>query len=94
MQRADAPPRIFTALRMAVRMPDTEGNMVSPIARQLADERKTVGQSLHDLSERSGYSESFLSKAECGHRNPSFTALQVWAEALGYDVVLQRKNVS
>lgn len=65
--------------------------MISPIARQLADERRAVGQSIHQLSERSGYSESFLSKVECGHRTPSVQALHAWAEALGYDVVLQRK---
>lgn len=64
---------------------------IHPIAKQLAKERRAIGQSIHQLSERCGYSESFLSKVECGARHPSMAAMVTWAQSLGFDVVLQRR---
>ncbi len=62
-----------------------------PVARILADERRTRGLSAGDVAERAGYSLDHLMKMECGQRLPSFATLTAWADALGYEITLKAK---
>lgn len=48
--------------------------------------------SVLELADRTGYSDSFIVKLECGSRNPTLSALMAWTEALGYELVVQRKD--
>jgi transcriptional regulator with XRE-family HTH domain len=63
-----------------------------PLALELADKRKQAKIGLEDVAEKSGYSISYLMKLECGDRQPGFGVINAWAETLGYDVVLKRKD--
>jgi len=65
---------------------------IHPAVQQLVEGRKQQRLKLGDVAEMSGFSESMLEKSECGHRFPSFSALNAWADALGYEIVLRPKG--
>ena len=65
---------------------------IHPVAKELARERRERNLSVEDVSEKSGYSTSYIRKKECGGRPPSFGAINAWAETLGFDVVLKKKS--
>jgi len=56
------------------------------ITKQLTDERKKLGLTIEDVSDKAGYAVDHFKKLECGRRNPSFGMLTAWANTLGYDV--------
>ena len=60
-----------------------------PVVKELAERRRTQGIKLDDLAEKSGYSVSHLMKMECGHRSPSFFALNAWANTLGVELTIK-----
>jgi transcriptional regulator with XRE-family HTH domain len=68
------------------------GHFIYPIVKKLADKRRVDEMSIHELSRKSGYSVDHLHKMEFGHRTPSLSALNAWAETLGYEVILKLKG--
>jgi transcriptional regulator with XRE-family HTH domain len=62
------------------------------LARVLAEERRTQKLKVEDVAQMSGYCADYIMKLECGQGTPSFGALTAWAQSLGYEVVLRRKD--
>lgn len=65
---------------------------ITPYVKILVEKRKSDGTSLYELSEKSGYSVDHLMKLECGHRLPSVSMLNAWAETLGFEVTMKLKE--
>ena len=63
-----------------------------PIVAQLRSVRRSRDILQRDLEARTGYQRERLSQWEQGHRVPNLTHLTDWANALGYDVVLQPRQ--
>ena len=63
---------------------------LKPLIDQLIAERKKQQLTQTKLNEEIGYTDSLVSRWECGDRTPSAFALFVWAEALGYTVTLKK----
>jgi transcriptional regulator with XRE-family HTH domain len=55
------------------------------VGRNLARIRNTKGLTQEALSERSGFSQQYLSGLEQGRRNPTIVTLYELAQALGVD---------
>jgi transcriptional regulator with XRE-family HTH domain len=70
-----------------------QGKLVKELTEQLVLERKGLGLSIDQLSEKSGYAVDHLKKMECGQRNPSFNSLAIWANTLGYELVVDLQLV-
>jgi len=65
---------------------------VHPAIRELANKRRTEKMSIGEFAEKSGYSESYLSKLECGMSNPTFGSLSILADTLGFEVIVTLKE--
>lgn len=61
---------------------------MKPLLEKLVAVRKSKGISQSELDDRIGYTNSLVSRWECGDRNPSAFALFVWADALDIDIEL------
>jgi|TARA_R110000744_G_scaffold40658_3_gene92272 transcriptional regulator with XRE-family HTH domain len=65
---------------------------MKPLLEMLVKERRRQGISQHALDHEIGFTNSLVSRWECGDRTPSAFALFVWAEALGLDIKLEPKQ--
>jgi hypothetical protein len=61
----------------------------SHLMGQLIARRVELGWSRADLGDVSGFSQSIISKWECGHRIPTMFSLVCWITALGLEVQLE-----
>jgi hypothetical protein len=65
---------------------------VTPLVQQLSEERQAWKLDFKFMEWRTGYSASYLRSMERGARQPTIAALTDWAEALGFELVLKRKE--
>ncbi len=63
-----------------------------PIIKQLVDARTEQGLTQLVLAKKMGYSCSAVGDWECEKRFPTFHALQVWAQTLGFDLNLTSRG--
>lgn len=69
--------------------------VTDPVIHQLRSERMGRGLSQREVGELIGNtSYGSIYNWECGVNSPTLQNLRIWAEALGYEVVLQRRGVS
>jgi hypothetical protein len=66
---------------------------VTSLVRQLSEERQAWKLGFKWLEWRTGYAVSHLRSMERGARQPTLAALIAWAEALGFELVLRRKEI-
>lgn len=66
--------------------------VVHPAVRELALKRRSIHLSVDDYAEKSGYSNSYISKLECGMSNPTFGSLSILADTLGFEVIVTLKE--
>lgn len=62
-------------------------DMRALVGRNFARLRREKGLTQEDVSNRSGFSQQYLSGLEQGHRNPTVITLHELAQALGVDHV-------
>lgn len=62
-----------------------------PIIFMLREIRKTNGVDIGDIASRMGREAETIRKYECGARAPTLKALARWADALGFELQLERK---
>lgn len=67
---------------------------IDPLVRQLRNERVARLMPQWEIAERCGTTQSAVSESERGVTQPALTTLRRWADALGFDVVLQRREES
>jgi hypothetical protein len=63
-----------------------------PIVKKLAEERRISGRRLDDLSRDIGRCQSLMEKYEYGARYPTFPVILAWADVLGFELTLTRKD--
>lgn len=63
----------------------------SKLIGELYEIRRAWGFSPEVIADRVGISARTIRYAEMGHRYPCIDTIELWAEALGYDVVLRPK---
>jgi transcriptional regulator with XRE-family HTH domain len=66
---------------------------LDPLIVALCAARYEAGLTQLQLQERSGIAASTLCYYESGRRSPTVPCLRRWAGALGYDIVLARREV-
>lgn len=59
-----------------------------PLIAQLIEQREALDLTRRDLTVAAGLAKATIAMAETGHRTPSLETIEVWAEALGYTIVL------
>lgn len=65
---------------------------MDPIVEELHTARKRSGLTQKTITERMGTTQSALSELERGVTTPRLPTLRRWAEALGYDVSLTKRE--
>ena len=66
--------------------------MTDTIVEALTVARKVAGRSLADVAEHAGVATNSVCRWECGHGLPGLTGLRAWAGALGYELVLVKRE--
>jgi transcriptional regulator with XRE-family HTH domain len=66
--------------------------MILPIIAELRTARKNLNLSLLAVSHKIGYHHNAIQKWETGKINPSVKSLIDYANGLGFDVILKRKE--
>jgi transcriptional regulator with XRE-family HTH domain len=69
-----------------------EKNASPKVIGALKEIRLAWGLSREDLSERCGVSPRAIYYVEAGHRSPTLETLELWADALGYEITLKPKG--
>lgn len=62
-----------------------------PIMIELSLMRRAWGMSVDDVDELIGVTGNWVSKAESGNGRPSIEMLKLWADVLGFDLVLYQR---
>tara|TARA_R100001594_G_C3957788_1_gene244579 strand:+ start:574 stop:780 length:207 start_codon:yes stop_codon:yes gene_type:complete len=65
---------------------------MKPLINKLKKIRTEKNITQIELNSRIGYTDSLVSRWECGDRSPSAFALFAWVEALGYELTIQPKH--
>lgn len=73
-------------------MPRRKPTYTHPLVLQLRAERNRQGWSQAAVAERAGYHYSTLAAWELGRDAPTLFALECFANALGFELILRRKD--
>lgn len=65
---------------------------MDPILRTLVKTRKDAGLRVDDLAKRGGFCRNSLYQWEAQERLPTLPNIRAWAEVLGYDLVLVKRE--
>jgi transcriptional regulator with XRE-family HTH domain len=65
---------------------------MDPIIEQLAAARRLSGSSQRTFASMLETSQSVICAAESGRGTPRFATVRRWADALGYDLVLVKRE--
>ena len=66
--------------------------ILHPLLKQISDERKKLGLTLTMVEDQIGHPEKAIRSWEKGQRKPRFSAFIDYANGLGFDVVLRKKE--
>lgn len=86
--------RRATFLKIIRRRPESRASrrVLHPVVTQLRAEREAQRLTRPELSDRAGYHVNTLLRFELGHAQPSLAIVVDWAGALGFEVVLRRRE--
>ena len=69
-----------------------QNSSIDPFIQLLRRERLAQKLSFYSLADKSGYAYQALMSWEHGRRSPRFRCFIDWANALGYDVTLTKRQ--
>lgn len=67
-------------------------DFLQDVVKQLVDARHKAGMTQEMLNDALGIADRLVNKYECGIKSPSGFILYCWADALGCDVKIERRD--